>query len=111
VKYLVDLPLEEGGSVKVEVDEAPRGGDPQRPVTRSARPGEMVTTAAQTFEQALGGLGPAARAIVSKLRAAADPSEITVEFGITISADAGVIVARTGGEANFRVVLTYNRET
>ena len=101
------MPLDEGGSIKVEVDEAPAARDPQRPVTRSARPGEMVTTASQTFDEALGGLGPAARAIVSKLRAAADPAEITVEFGITISADAGVIVARTGGSANFRVVLTY----
>lgn len=106
MRHLVDLPLEEGGSITVELDDAPasrQGG----PVTRSARPGEMATAATQTFEQALGGVAPASRAIVSKLRAAADPSEIVVEFGLKLSVDSGVIVARTGGEANFRVMLTW----
>jgi Trypsin-co-occurring domain 1 len=107
VKQLVDLPLEDGSSIKVAVDDAGFPHDPSRPVTRSARPGELVTTATQTFEHALAGVGPASRAIVSKLRAAGDPKAITVEFGITISAEAGVIVAHTSGEANFRVVLTY----
>jgi Trypsin-co-occurring domain 1 len=108
VKQLVDLPLEEGGSIKVQIDEAGFPDSSGRPVTRSARPGEMVTTATETFEHALGGVAPASRAIVSKLRAAGDPKTITVEFGITISADAGVVVAHTSGEANFRVVLTYD---
>lgn len=110
MKHVLDMPLEEGGSIKVEVDEAPAGSDPQRPVTRGGRSEEMVTSATETFEQALGGVAPASRAIVAKLRAASDPTTITVEFGITISADAGVIVARTGGSANFRVVLTYSDE-
>jgi NTP-dependent ternary system trypsin peptidase co-occuring protein len=107
VKQLVDLPLEDGGSIKVAVDDEGLPRDPSRPVTRSARPGEMVATASETFEHALAGVAPASRAIVSKLRAAGDPKTITVEFGITISADAGVIVAHTSGAANFRVVLTY----
>jgi hypothetical protein len=106
VKQLVDLPLEEGGSITVEVEDA-RPSREGGSVTRSARPGEVVTAATQTFEQALGGVAPASRAIVSKLRAAADPSEIVVEFGLKLSADTGVIVARTGGEANFRVMLTW----
>ena len=105
MKHLVDLPLQDGGSIKVEVDEGPAG-----PVTRSARPGEMVSSATETFEQALSGVGPAAQAIIARLRAAADPSEVTIEFGIKVSADTGVIVARTGGEANFRVALTWTKE-
>jgi hypothetical protein len=110
VKHLVDLPLEEGGSIKVEVDEAPFAANSGRPVTRSARPTEMVSTATETLEHALGGIAPASRAIVSRLRAAGDPRTITVEFGITISAEAGVVVAHTSGAANFRVMLTYGGE-
>ncbi len=104
--HLVELPLQEGGSVRVEVDDA-AGGRDGGPVTRSMQPREMASMATDTLEEALGGVGPASRAIVSRLRAAADPSEITIEFGIKVSADAGVVVARTGGEANFRVVLTW----
>ncbi len=106
MEHLVDLPLEDGGSIRFEVEEG-SAGRPGGPVTRSGRPGEMVTAATQTFEEALGGVAPASRAIVAKLRAAANPSEIVVEFGLKVSADTGVIVARTGGEANFRVMLTW----
>ena len=40
-------------------------------------------------------------AIGSKLPAAGDANVITVEFGITVSAGAGVVVAHTSVEANF----------
>jgi hypothetical protein len=30
---------------------------------------------------------------------------VEVEFAVKLSADAGVIIARTGGEAHFRVLL------
>jgi hypothetical protein len=48
VKRLIEFPLEEGGSIVVEVDEpAPEGG-----VVRAARPGEVAAKAGQTFEAA-----------------------------------------------------------
>ena len=46
MKRLIEFPLEEGGSIVVEVDEpAPEGG-----VVRAARPGEVAAKAGQTFE-------------------------------------------------------------
>jgi hypothetical protein len=107
MSHVVDLPLAEGGSIKVEVDEAPTPLHATGPVTRSGRPAELASTATDTFEQALAGVGPAARSLISKLRATTDPSEITLEFNLKVSADAGVIVARTGGEANFSVQLKW----
>ena len=72
---LLDLELEEGGSILVEVDEPVRG-----PVTRG-RPAEAVTQAGESLERVLGRLGPAVRGIVSELRAAADwPDEVELEF-------------------------------
>ena len=107
MSHVVDLPLAEGGSIKVEVDEAPLPRPEAGQVTRSGRPAELASAATETFEQALAGVAPAARALVSKLRGAADPSEITLEFSLKVSADAGMVVARTGGEANFRVLLKW----
>jgi len=55
-------------------------------------------------------LGPAVRGIVTELREATEgPSEVTVEFSVKLSAESGVIIARTGGEANFRIGLRWNR--
>jgi hypothetical protein len=101
---LLDLELEEGGSILVEVEEPAPG-----PVTRG-RPAETVTKAGESLEQVLGQLGPAVRGIVSQLRTAADwPEEVQVEFGVKLSTDANVIIARAGGEANLRIALTWSR--
>lgn len=103
---LVDFNLAEGGSILVEVDDA-RG-----PVTRGGRAGAMVTEAGETLEDALARLGPAVRGIVRQLRESAEwPGEIEVEFSIRLSADAGVIITRTGGEANFRIAMRWVRES
>lgn len=80
LKQLVDLPLEDVGSITVAVDDA---GFPSGPVTRGARQGEMVTTPTQTFEHALADVG---------------------------RAEAGVIAAHPSGEPNFPVILNYGDE-
>jgi hypothetical protein len=105
VRQLVEFGLPDGGMVLVEVDGAAQG-----PVTRAGRPAEFVTRAGESLEQVLGRVGPAVRGIVSELRSAADwPEEVEVEFAIKLSADANVIIARSGGEANFRISLRWAR--
>ncbi len=100
---LLDLELEEGGSILVEVEEQARG-----PVTRG-RSTEAVTQAGESLERLLGRLGPAVKGIVSELRAAADwPDEVEVEFGVKLSTYTNVIIARAGGEANFRIALKWS---
>jgi hypothetical protein len=106
VKRLVEFPLEEGGSILVEVDEP----ESESGLTRAGRPSEIPAEAGQTFESALERLRPAAGAIIAKLRGLADPpDEVQVEFGLTMSAAAGMVVASASAEANYRVTLTWRR--
>lgn len=104
MKRLIEFPLEDGGSIVVEVDEPePEGG-----VVRAARPGEIAAKAGQTFEAALERIKPAAGAIIAKLRSLSDPpDELEIEFGLKMSAEAGAVVAAAGAEANYKVTLTW----
>ena len=102
---VLEFKSDEGAVVLVEV------GEPDRAVTRGGRAGAAVVEAGRSLEQMLGGLGPAVKSVVSELRSAADwPDEVTVEFAVKISADSNVIIARAGGEANFRIALKWSHE-
>jgi hypothetical protein len=105
VSQLVEMPLEQGGSVLVEVDDVRSG-----PVTRGGRGDDAVTRAGESLENVLGQLGPAVRGIVAQLREGADwPDEVDVEFAVKLSAGANLIITHTGGEANFRIALRWRR--
>ena len=102
---LLDVPLTDGGSFFVEVDDTRTGA-----VTRSGRQTEAVARAGQTFEQAIDRVTPAYKVLLSRLRDAADsPDEVEIEFGVKLNTEVGAIIARTGGEANFRVLVRWSR--
>ena len=107
MKRLIEFPLEDGGSIVVEVDEPePPGG-----VVRAARPGEVAEKARQSFEAAMERIRPVAGTLIAKLRGLHDPpDEVEVEFGLKMSAEAGAVVAAAGAEANYKVTLTWKRE-
>jgi Trypsin-co-occurring domain 1 len=108
---LVEFPLESGGSMIVEVDDRRAPGDVRRGLGGRDHPAEIAARAGETLEAAFGRIQPAAGAMVSRLRGLADaPEEIEIEFGIQLSAELGVIVAHTAGEANFRVTLRWKRD-
>jgi len=91
--------------MEVELDESEQQG-----MVPAARPGEMAAKAKQTFEEALEQIKPGADAIVTKLRGmSAMPDGIEVTFGLKMSANAGAFIAASGVEANFTVVLKWNR--
>ena len=105
MSQLVRMDLADGGSVLVEVEDAA-----SRHVTRGGRAADLVTDAGDTLEHALDQLGPIVKGVVTRLREAADwPDEVTVEFSIKLSADANVIIARTAGEANFRISMSWSQ--
>lgn len=67
--------------------------------------------AVQSFEEAMSSLSPIANTIVSKLISINNPpDEAAVEFGLTLKADAGVVITKVGTEANFKVNLKWTRE-
>jgi Trypsin-co-occurring domain 1 len=106
MKRLVEFPLEEGGSILVQVDEPESGG-----TVRAGRE-EAIERAKETFEEALHRVLPAATNVVVKLRSmSSKPDEIEVNFGINLSTRAGAFIASAAAEANFGVTVRWNRSS
>jgi Trypsin-co-occurring domain 1 len=104
---LVEYRLEDGGSVLVSV-----GGSGENDVITRGwgedRPRRVAEQANETFEAVVAKVRPAADAVLaslSGLRSA--PDEITVEFAIQLTADAGICIASLGSSANFKVALSW----
>jgi hypothetical protein len=107
MKRLVQFPLDDGGSVVIEVNEPP-DGTVMRGLgkDRSA----LVEQADKTFEDATAAITPAARSLITRLRSMDDaPDEVGVEFGVQLSAQTGAFIASVAAEANFKVSMTWRR--
>ncbi len=86
-KY-VDFPFESGEKIRVEVVAAE---EPTGAVRGNQSVPAVVENAQIAFEQALSKLKPMCAAIVRQVRDALEqPEEIAVEFGIKLSAEAGI---------------------
>ncbi|MER7013957.1 CU044_2847 family protein [Saccharopolyspora sp. NPDC000359] len=97
---LVKMPLEDGGELLIEsVD-----GQGSIPVG-----GSRVVQASQTVQKAMGNIRSAAQAVLDELRAMDQPpSKINVQFGIKVTGEANLAVAKSAGEANFNVTIEWN---
>jgi hypothetical protein len=103
--YLIEVPLDDADSVVIEIDDGGNSG-----IVRSARPGEVIARTTMSFDAALERLQPMAQTLITRLRDLAErPDEIGIEFGLKMSMEAGLVVAHTSGEANFRVILQWKR--
>jgi hypothetical protein len=100
---LVAVPLDGGGVIVVEMEQDQAG------VVKAGRPGQIVGKAAQTLEAALESVAPAAQSILAKLRQAR-PHEITVEFGLTLTAEAGAVIAKTASGCHLKVTLGWEQD-
>jgi NTP-dependent ternary system trypsin peptidase co-occuring protein len=108
MKRLVEFPLDQGGSVLIEIDEPPLG-----PTTRGLGKdrSSLVEEADKTFEQATAAVTPVARSLITRLRSFEDaPDEVGIEFGVQLSAQTGAFIASVAAEANFKVSLTWRRQ-
>jgi hypothetical protein len=103
--YLIQVPVEGGGRLLVQASDAELPGDLQ---LAAARPGEVVARARQSLEQALDQIKPAMRAVLDRL-VAMSPDEMRVEFGLTLGAETGVVVAKGTSEMHFAVTLSWKR--
>ncbi|MEU3250297.1 CU044_2847 family protein [Streptomyces sp. NPDC006997] len=100
--YVGEMLLDDGQIVLLEV-----AGDGPAGVRRVSR-GGTVGSAAQTLQQALARVRPALGAVLDGARGLPrPPGAVTVEFGITLSAEAGVVVARASSEAHFSVTMEW----
>jgi hypothetical protein len=103
--YLIEVPVEGGGRLLVQVSDAELPGDLQ---LASMRPGEVVARARQSLEQSLDLIKPAVRAVLDRL-VAMSPDEVNVEFGLTLGAETGLVVAKGTSEMHFAVTLAWKR--
>jgi hypothetical protein len=104
-RRLVEFPLEDGGTVLVQVEDgSAAGGHGGDEVTRGwgGREERVVLQAQQSFE-------PAVQALVHRLRSVAEsPQEIKkVDFGVELSAEVGAFVAGASSTGNFTVSMTW----
>ncbi len=103
--YLIEVPVEGGGRLLVQVSDAELPGDLQ---LASARPGEVVARARKSLEQALDQIKPAVQAVLDRL-VAMRADEVSVEFGLTLGAETGLVVAKGTSEMHFAVTLGWKR--
>ncbi|MEV6672168.1 CU044_2847 family protein [Streptomyces sp. NPDC051162] len=102
--YLVELPVGAADVVKVEIVEVGEG------LVQVARPGRIVARATQSLGDMLAGIRPVAQHFVEGFRSMAmAPDEIAIEFGVSLSAEADVVISSTAAQANFKVSLTWQR--
>lgn len=103
MRYLVELPVGEAQTVSVEIEQAPDGLD-----NVSLRPGEVVKRAEQSLGKMLAGVRPVAESFLSEFAGMGNaPDEIALEYGLSLSADANLVIATTATQANFKVTLTW----
>lgn len=100
---LVRFAVEGGGSVLVQESDSAVSG----PV-RAGRATDMVRDATTTLQEALAPVRGVARTILTELRKE-DPHELAVEFGVCLTAEAGVVVARTEAASHLTVSVTWKK--
>ncbi|MFI5523741.1 CU044_2847 family protein [Streptomyces platensis] len=108
--YVVELPLDEKGDastqvVKVEIREKPGDG-----LVKVSRPGQVAARATRSLSEMLSGVRPVAQQLVNTFNETErGPQEITVEFGLSLSAEADIVISSTTAQAHFNVTLKWDR--
>ncbi|MFD6988502.1 CU044_2847 family protein [Streptomyces sp. NPDC059943] len=104
--HTVEVPLNDGGDdvVRVQIREVDES------LIRVGRGGRTVARAERSLGQMLDTVRPVAESFVGRFRGMVNPpDELTLEFGVSLSAEADVVIASTATAANFAVTLTWKR--
>lgn len=102
--YFMELPFDDG-SLKVDVTHQVQG---VQPVGRTQ---DLVGRLdAKALEAGLERVRDLAGEVLGRMRDAVDPPDVvTVEFGVTLSAKMGVVLAESSGEAHLKVSAEWRR--
>ncbi|MFG2986400.1 CU044_2847 family protein [Streptomyces sp. NPDC048258] len=99
------VPFENGETMVVELPEGQDSG-----VIRASRGEALVESSAETFEAGLGRVRRVAEAMLHRLTdLPRSPDHIRATFGIRITAEAGLVVAKGSGDAHFELELEWTR--
>lgn len=102
----VEVPVGEAGDafVRVQIHEVDES------LVRVGRGDRHIVRAQRSLDAMLDTVRPVAESFVGRFRELAHaPDEISLEFGVSLSAEADVVIASTSTVANFSVTLTWNR--
>ncbi|MCA1673012.1 MAG: hypothetical protein LC799_12725 [Actinobacteria bacterium] len=101
---LMSFSVDAENSVLVEVDlDQPEVG----PVSRT---GDLIKSAATSFDGALAHVRKAASVALANFRDMdVRPDEVQVEFGVKLNAQAGAVIAKTGVDGHLKIKLTWRR--
>jgi hypothetical protein len=102
--HMVRVPLRSGGEVLVEVSTADL---PDEVVLATGEPGKAVGRLGTSLEDALDSIEPALSAVSERLRAAM-PNQLTIEFGMKMGGETGLILAKGTAEVNFKVSMSWS---
>ncbi|RQX01887.1 hypothetical protein DLJ59_16980 [Micromonospora inaquosa] len=103
---LLKVPVTEGSDeyIEVVVDRRDIAGI-ELAAAGDGRGQWSATTLAASLERAL----PALRTVIDRLRSAATPDEISVELGLAIGGETGLIFTKGTTEATFTVNIMWRR--
>ena len=97
--------LDDGSSFTAEVE---LEEDAQGTMRGGSAPAEVIAKSGESFQSALRNVNLAAQAVIDGLRSLPKPpDELTVEFGVKLSAEAGAVIAKASTEANFSISLKW----
>ncbi|MGW5849188.1 CU044_2847 family protein [Streptomyces sp. NPDC055254] len=101
--HLARISLEGGGSVLVE---APATAD--GPV-KAGRVGDAIQQLPGNLQEAMGSVADASRAVLDQLRQAG-PDAISVEFGVNLAVQAGVVITKSTANCHLRITMTWKQD-
>ena len=72
---------------------------------------DLTQKSAEALNQAMGTIKTMAKRTLETIDTLANkPTEVEVEFGIKVNAEAGAIISKVGGEGNIKVKLKWTRD-
>lgn len=91
-------------TVRVEIEQVEDG------LADASRSGRLAARAARSLGELVAGVRPVAESFVEGFGGMEHaPDEIGVEFGLSLSAQADLVVSATAAAANFKVTLTWRK--
>jgi hypothetical protein len=104
VAEIVVFPVAEGGVLRVQAaDQLDVNGRELVPATGI---GDAVQRAKESLDATIASITPALGVVARQLQRLS-PDELTVEFGLLLGAEHGVVVAKGKGEVHFTVTLAW----
>jgi hypothetical protein len=107
---LLEVPLEDADGAAMVLVEADRADIAGGLTLAAPEPGEAAARATRTLAESLQQLEPVLRTIKDTLVASA-PEHFSVEFGVKLGGQTGIIVAKGTAEVNLKITMTWDRAT